>query len=113
MHALLVLGVLGGFGLLWAVGKRYAEGEGPFERLPAGVPAEPLGSRVEESSDGSRYRVYFWPVTADDRQFHVAERKGEKAWISFWFDRPTGKRTLYMSLANAGELNDMRKDWSL
>jgi hypothetical protein len=113
MQALLVLGFGAALAALWAAGKRYAEGEGPFERLPAGVSREPAGSRIEESSDGTRYRVYFWPVTADDRQFHVAERKGERAWISFWFDRPTGKRTLYMSLAHAGELNDMRKDWSL
>jgi hypothetical protein len=113
MHALMVLGFAGALGALWLVGKRYAEGEGPFDRLPAGVEPKPLGSRVETSSDGTRYLVHFWPVTADNRQFHVAERKGDRAWISFWFDRASGKRSLVLSLAHAGELNDMRKDWAL
>lgn len=113
MHALFVLGVLGAFGALWALGRRYADGEGPFDRLPMGVPAKPQGQRVETSSDGTKYLVHYWSPAADGRQFHIAEVKGRRAWISFWFVPSTGKRTLVLSLAHAGELNDMRKDWAV
>lgn len=97
----------------WLSSHRYKPGDGPFDRLPAGVPAKPSGSRDEASSDGSRYRVFYWAPTVDDRQFHVAELRGKPAWISFWFERGTGKRTLVASLASAAELNDMRKDWGV
>jgi hypothetical protein len=112
MHPLIVLGVLGAFGALWLVGRRYAPGEGPFDRLPAGVSPKPAGSRVQASADGTRYLVHYWPPSSDGRQFHVAEVKGARAWLSFWAD-PAGKRSLVLSLAHAGELNDMRKDWGV
>jgi hypothetical protein len=112
MHFLLTLGMLGAFGAFWLFGKRYREGEAPFDRLPAGVSPKPVGSNVETVADGTRYLVYFWTPGADGRQFNVAEVKGKAAWISFWSE-PSGKRTLYMSLAEPGDLNDLRKDWGV
>jgi hypothetical protein len=114
MHFLLTVGFLGAFGAFFLLGKtRYKSGEGPFERLPAGVPLAPEGRRVEPASDGTKYVVHYWKPGADGRQFHVAEVKGRPSWISFWFVPATGKRTLYLSLATAGELNDLRRDWAV
>jgi len=114
MHFLLTLGFLGAFGAFWLLGKqRYKSGEGPFDRLPAGVSPTSEGQRVESASDGTRYVVHYWTPGADGRQFHVAEVKGHPSWISFWFVPATGKRTLHLSLATAGELNDLRKDWDV
>lgn len=112
MNLLLTLGFGFGLGLLWLVGKTWRDGESPFDRLPAGVSRTPLGSKLEQVADGTRYLVYFWPADAGGRTFHVATVKGSKAWVSFWLE-PTGKRTLYQSLASAGELVDLRKDWAL
>jgi len=114
MHFLLSVGFLGALGAFWLLGKqRYKEGEGPLERLPAGVSRTPQGQRVESASDGTKYLVRYWAPAADGRQFHVAEVKGRPSWISFWFTPATGKRTLVLSLATAGELNDLRKDWDV
>lgn len=112
MQFILTLGFGLAFAALWAIGHRYREGEAPFDRLPAGVPPKPLGSKVETVSDGTRYLLYFWPADASGRVFHVAEVKGRRAWLSFWLE-PNGKRTLYQSLAEAGELADLRKDWGV
>jgi hypothetical protein len=112
MQALLTIGFGLAFWALWRIGQRYREGEAPFDRLPAGVSRVPLGSRVETVADGTRYLVYFWPVDAAGRTFHVAEVKGQRAWISFWLE-PSGKRTLYQSLAPTGGLDDLRKDWAV
>ncbi len=112
MHVLLTLGFGLAFAALWAIGHRYKEGEAPFDRLPTGVSATPLGKRVETVADGTRYLLYFWPADAAGRVFHVAEVKGGRAWISFWLE-PSGKRMLYQSLAEASELNDLRKDWGV
>jgi hypothetical protein len=113
MHllGLLALAALGFF--WWQSSHRYGDGDGPFDRLPAGTPPKPAGARDEAATDGTRYRVFYWTPTIDNRQLHVAELKGKPAWISFWFDRATGKRTLVASLASAGELNDLRKDWGV
>ena len=114
MHVLLSLGFLGALGAFWLIGKqRYKAGEGPFERLPSGVSQTPAGRRVESASDGTRYVVHYWPPAADGREFHVAEVKGRPSWISFWFEPSTGKRALVLSLATAGELNELRKDWDV
>lgn len=111
MHALLVLGFAAAFGALWLVGNRYKAGEGPLDRLPPGLTRPPT-VRVETVADGTRYRVWDF-ASPDGRSFHVAEVKGEPRWVSFWLDPRTGKRTLYLSLATAGTLNDLRKDWRL
>lgn len=113
MQAVLLLLSVLGFGAWWLKSHSYKDGEGPFEQLPAGVSGKPSGARDEASSDGSKYRVYYWAPTGANQQFHVAELKGKPVWISFWFDRNGGKRTLYRSLASAGELNDLRKDWGV
>jgi hypothetical protein len=113
MHALLTIGFLGALGAFWLLGKRYKDGDGPLDRLPVGVPPTPSGRRVETASDGTKYVVHYWAPAADGRQFHVAEVKGRPSWISFWFDGKTGKRSLVLSLASAGELNDLRKDWAV
>ena len=110
MHVLLTLGFGLAFAAFWVIGQRYKDGEAPFDRLPAGVARTPLGSRLETAADGTRYHLYFWPANASGRAFHVAEVKGKRAWVSFWLE-PTGQRVLYQSLADVGELNDMRKDW--
>lgn len=112
MNLFLTLGLGLAFGLFWVIGHRYKDGEAPMDRLPAGVPPTPLGTKVDTVADGTRYLVYFWPADAAGRVFHVAEVKGRRAWISFWLE-PSGKRTLYQSLAEATELNDLRKDWGL
>lgn len=112
MQALLTIGFLGALGAFWLLAKRYPEGESPFDRLPAGVAPKPAGSNVETVADGTRYTVYFWTPGADGKQFNVAEVKGRGGWISFWTD-PSGKRALYMALAQSGELNDLRKDWGV
>lgn len=112
MQALLLLGFSLAFGALWLVGNRYKSGEGPFERLPAGVSPKPAQTRVETVADGTVYRVFDWPAGADGRAFHVAEVKGKPAWISFWTDR-AGARSIHLSLATAGDLNDLRKDWAV
>ena len=113
MQFILVLGLLGVGAAWWLRSHSYKDGEGPFDQLPSGASGKPAGSRDEQSSDGTRYRVYYWPPTAANQQFHVAELRGKPAWVSFWFDRGGGRRTLYRSLASAGELNDMRKDWAI
>jgi hypothetical protein len=113
MHVLGLL-ALAAIGLFWwRSSHAYKAGDGPFDRLPAGVRPKPAGARDESSTDGTRYRVFYWAPTPDNRQLHVAELRGKPAWISFWFDRASGKRTLVASLASAGELNDMRKDWGI
>lgn len=112
MQVFLTLGFGLAFAALWLIGHRYKAGEAPFERLPAGVSSSPLGSRVETVADGTRYLLYFWPPDASGRVFHVAEVKGRRAWVSFWLE-PSGKRTLYQSLSEPGELNDLRKDWAV
>lgn len=112
MNALLTIGFGVVFLALWKLGQRYRDGEGPFDRLPAGVSRSPLGSKLETVADGTRYLVYFWPADASGRVFHVAEVKGEREWISFWLE-PNGKRMLYQSLARPGGLDDLRKDWGV
>lgn len=112
MNALLTIGFGVAFWALWKLGSRYRDGEGPFERLPAGVSRSPLGSKLETVADGTRYLVYFWAADASGRVFHVAEVKGEREWISFWLE-PSGARTLYQSLARPGGLDDLRKDWGV
>jgi hypothetical protein len=109
MQALLVLGFAAAFGAFWLLGNRYKAGEGPFDQLPPAVPPKPAQTRVETVADGTRYRVFDWDPIAG-RSFHVAEVKGKPAWISFWIE-PTGQRTMHRSLATAGDLNDLRKDW--
>jgi hypothetical protein len=106
------LGLIAALGAFWFLGKRYRPGESPFDRLPAGVSPKPEGSKVETVADGTRYLVSFWTPSVDGRQFNVAEVKGNGGWISFWVE-PSGKRTLYMALAQSGELNDLRKDWGV
>lgn len=112
MHFLLVVGFGVALGAFWLLGNRYKPGEGPFDRLPAGVAGKPSAVRVETVADGTQYRVYDWPKLPDGRSFHVAEVKGRPSWIAFYL-QPTGQRTLYMSLASAGDLNDLRKDWAI
>lgn len=112
MQGLLVLGFGAVLGAFWLLGKRYKAGEGPFDRLPAGVSGKPSATRLETVTDGTRYRVYDWPIGADGRSFHVAEVKGENRWISFWLV-PTGQRIMVASLADASTLNDLRKDWAV
>lgn len=113
MQALLVLGTLIAFGAFWAIGKGYKAGESPFDRLPPGVSGKPSQTRVETVADGTAYRVSDWAPSLDGRSFHVAEVNGNRlGWVSFWLE-PTGKRTLYMALAEAGDLNDLRKDWAV
>lgn len=113
MHALLTLGFLGAFGLLWLIGKQYKPGESPFERLPATLAADGR-SKVETQTapSGRRYVLSSWAPGADGRTFHVAELKGRPAWISFWRDG-SGAKSLYLSLASSGELNEMRKDFGV
>lgn len=114
MHGLLVLGFAAAFGAFWLIGSRYKAGDGPFDRLPPGVPRTPERKRAETVADGTRYSVYDWSLP-DGRSFHVVEveDKSNPAWLSFYADRVTGKRSLYMSLARAGDLSDLRKDWAL
>lgn len=112
MQGLLVLGFGLAFGAFWLLGNRYKAGEGPFDRLPPGIPAKPDETRLETVADGTRYRVFDWGPLSDGRSFHVAEVKGKPAWISFWA-LPTGQRLMHQSLATAGDLNDLRKDWAV
>lgn len=113
MQALYVIGFAAALGALWLSAKRYKSGESPFDRLPANVARQPSAQRIETVADGTRYRVYDWPVTGG-KSFHVAEVKGANAWISFWLDPATGKRTMVASLAGASApLNDLRKDWAV
>lgn len=112
MQALLVLGFGLAFGAFWLLGNHYKAGESPFDRLPAGMPKSPNQTRVETVADGTRYRVYDWGPLSDGRSYHVAEVKGKPSWISFYAD-PAGKRTMHLSLATAGDLNDLRKDWAV
>lgn len=112
MHSLLVIGFGLAFGAFWLLGNRYPKGEGPMDRLPAGLGAA-SSPRVETVADGTRYRVIDYPIGADGRSFHVAEVKGTPAWISFWADARTGARTMCLSRATAGALNDLRKDWAV
>jgi hypothetical protein len=113
MQFLLTVGFLGALGAFFLLGKRYRDGEGPFDRLPVGVPPKPTGTNVETVADGTKYLVHYWAPATDGRVFHVAEVKGTPSWISFWLDPKTEKRTLVLSLASAGELNDLRKDWAV
>lgn len=111
MQVLLVLGFGLACGLFWWVGSRYKAGESPFDKLPPGVPAKPAATWAQ-TVDGKRYRVSAWNPGLDGRAFRVAEARGKPKWIAFWSDA-AGKRTLYLSLASAGDLNDLRKDWAL
>ena len=114
MQGLLARGFAAAFGLFWLLGNRYKRGEGPFDQLPTGVPRAPSVTRLETVADGTRYRVYDFPIGAGGRSFHVAEVKGENAWVSFWLDPATGKRTFVAALAGvAAPLNDLRKDWAV
>lgn len=114
MQALLFLGAAAVLSYLWIAVSKYKAGEGPLDHLPAGVAAEPAGARDETASSGRIYHVYYWTPAADNRQFHVAELKGEHAWVSFWFDRASGKRTLYASIhAGPEQLAAMRGDYAL
>lgn len=114
MQIFLVLGAVLGLGYLWIEHAKYKPGQGPLDQLPAGVVGAPAGARDETASSGRIYRVYYWAPGADNRQFHVAELKGAHAWVSYWFDRASGKRTLYAAIHHGAEqLEQLRKDYGL
>jgi len=118
------MGALFGLGVAalawWWLGRHYPEGEGPFDHLPSGVTkgTRSAPSRVKASS-GRSYDTYTWPPDSSGRQFHVAERPGAGAWISYWVDRATGARSLHMTrtpfaMGSASDLSEvaaLRKDF--
>lgn len=111
MQALLVLGFAAAFGLFHLLGgERFPKGDGPFDRLPLGLPPKPAGTSLATGASGRRYVVHAWPNQPDGRGFTVAVVKGKPEWLSFW-TQPTGQRTMHQSLATAGDLNSLRKDW--
>lgn len=103
-------------------GHHYPAGEGPFDRLPAGVlRANASAPDKVVASSGVSYQTYTWPPDSSGRQFHVAESTHDPAWVAYWYDRGSSVRTLYLSRVPAAtgtaqataELAQLRKDFGV
>lgn len=113
MQALLFLAFAATGVALWFMRDEYKPGESPFERLPQGVSPSPAGDTDVNASSGRKYVVSHWVPDAAGKQFHVAELKGKPAWVAYWADRATNKRTHYASMGTADDVRAMRGDFSV
>lgn len=90
------MGIAGAGYALATTAKRLPEGQNPFDDFPPGVDgSRKLGVDNVTASSGTQYTVTAFRH-ADGRMYYVAQKRGDALdWISYFFDRTTGKRSIW------------------
>ena len=103
----LFFGLLGG--LVWAMSRSKTSADPvPTHALPAGLTGS-VGPSHAYTYGGQKVHISSWPAQGG-RQFAIAQLDGTVAWVSYWHDVKTGKRSLYRGYeANKGDVAKLIK----